>query len=378
MRREREGVALLLLTDCLMGTLRMRYSGTSWTTGVWLVAGAMMLGGRALGQGGAPVGAQPGGPVVVPPQQLHPVGSPKQAIPALPPKPKEPPSPLDGAGDVRAMIEGAKQRATTRGVRVLTIWASGPKEETTRLFVEMTETNDMRRLLGMEFETVWAECGKSERGAANREVAKSFEVEVKEADAHSMLAVLDGSGKVLGSKSAEEMVDAERGRAYSVLKLQDFLNPLKAPAPVAKELFSGALARAKESKRVVLATFGEFGDEWSVAFTKWLTQPEVARAIGAYAVVTPIELLRDKKGTDLMVELGGVHVQSLPWFVFVGGDGKPIVASQTEKVPNIGFPTDDGEIGVLLGMLKQAAPGIKEEDSAAIRASLVEHRTGKK
>ncbi len=361
----------------------MRYFGMRCVVSVWVVAGAMLPGGRAIAQGGA----QPGVPVVVPPQQLHPVGSPKQAIPPLPPKPKEPASPLDGAGDVRVMIESAKQRAATRGVRVLTVWASGPKEEMTRLFVEMMETNDMRRLLGMEFETVWAECGKSERGATNREIAKSLDVEVKEGDPHAMLVVLDADGKVLGKRSAEEILGIksveelngeQRGRAYSVLKLQDFLNPLKAPAPVAKDLFNGALARAKESKRAVLVTFGEFGDEWSVAFSKWLAQPEVAKAIGAYAVVAPIELLRDKKGTDLMVELGGVGVQSLPWFVFVGADGKPIAASQSEKAANIGFPTDDGEIGVFLGMLKQAAPGLKEGDSAAIRASLVEHRSGKK
>lgn len=321
---------------------------------------------------------QPGAPARAPPQQLHPMGSPKLVTPGLPAKPKEPLSPLEGVADVRAAIESAKQRAAARGVRVLVVWASGPKEDQTRTFVEMMATNDMRRLVGMEFETVWAECGKSEKSAANRELAKSLGVEVKEADEHAMLAVLDASGKLLGSKNSAEMLDEVRRRSYSVLKVQDFLNPLKAPPPIAKELLGAAIAKARESKRAVLATFGEFGDEWSGAFTKWLARPEVVRAMGSSVVVVPIELMRDKGATDLMGELGGVRVQSLPWFVLVGADGKPIIASQTEKTPNIGFPTDDGEIGVFLGMLKQAAPGMKDEDSAAIRASLVEHRAGKK
>ena len=50
-----------------------------------------------------------------------------------------------------AIAEGA----AARGTRVLTIWASGPKEEMTRLFVEMMDTNDMRRLLGMGSWSTW-------------------------------------------------------------------------------------------------------------------------------------------------------------------------------------------------------------------------------
>ncbi len=358
----------------------MRYTGMRVGSGSWLLAGvacAMSAGGGGALAQVAP--AQPGGPATSPPQQLQPTGSPKLVRPqALPAKPKEPPSPLEGAVDVRAAIESAKQRAATRGVRVLVVWASGPKEELTKSFVDMTGTSDMRRMLGMEFETVWAECGSSERSAANREIAKSLGVEVKQGDENAMLAVLDASGKLIASKSAADMIDEVRRRSYSVLKVQDFLNPHKASPPVAKELLGAAVARAKESSRVVLATFGEFGDEWSTAFTQWLARPEVAKAMGPYVIVAPIEMLRDKGATDLMGEVGGVRVQSLPWFVLIGADGKPIVASQTEKTPNIGFPTDDGEIGVFLGMLKQAAPGLKDEDSAAIRASLVEHRAGKK
>ena len=343
---------------------------------IFSTAIAMTAGAGALAQSVPP---QPSGPSVSPPQQLKPTGSPKLVRPqALPVKAKEPPSPLEGVVDVRAAIEDAKKRAATRGVRVLVVWATGPQEEPTRMFVEMMGTSDVRRLLGMEFETVWAESGSGEQGAANREVAGSLGVEVKPADEHAMLAVLDAGGKRLASKSASEMIDEIRRRAYSVLKAQDFLNAHRAPAPVAKDVLGAAVGRAKESKRVVLAAFGEFGDEWSAAFVKWLAQPEVARAMGPYVIVTPIELLRDTGAADLMGEVGGVRVQSLPWFVLIGADGKPIVASQAEKTPNIGFPTDDGEIGVFLGMLKQGAPGMKDEDSAAIRASLVEHRVGKK
>ena len=185
--------------------------------------------------------------------------------------------------------------------------------------------------MGLEFEPVWVETGKSEKAPANIELAKSLGVEVKPNDEHALLSVIDpASGKVIAGKSASEMTDALRRRAYSVIKVEDFLNANKAVAPTAQQVLDGALRTAKDGGKGVLLTFGEHGDEWVEKFNRWLAQPEVVQAMGKTFVVTYIELLRNKGGAELMEKLGGVKVKVLPWFVIVGADGKPIAASQTE------------------------------------------------
>ncbi len=359
----------------LVGMMQSKGMSVRW---MWTMAGAMAV--------AAPMAmAQPGGSAPSQPQQPPPTIGPRslsgapaaQPIP-LPPKPKPPASPLDPKLDVKAAMREANRIAIEHGRRVLVVWAVDPEAEFTGYFVEMMRLPDMQKLLGLEFETVWVETGKSERGAANRELAHYFGAELKGDEQHAWLTVLEPAGKVLANKNGEELIDALRKRAYSVIKAEDFLRPLAAKPPAAQDILDRSSAQAKESKKFVFLTFGEVADEWSGKFKKWLAQPEVVASLGKYAVVSHIELLRDVGAIELMEKVGGVKVQSLPWFVLVGADGKMIATSQTEKMPNIGFPVDDGELGEFLGMLKKAAPGMTDEDSRAIRQSLVEHRSRKK
>jgi hypothetical protein len=292
-------------------------------------------------------------------------------------KPTPPPpaySPLDGKLDVSAAIEAAKKQADAKGGRVLVVWAADPEAMMTKSLVEAMQTEDVRKLLGLEFVVVWAEIGKSDQATKNRKLAKGFGADVKATDKHATLTVLDVAGKPLGAETTAVMEDASRPGAYSVLKIQDFLIPLKAPAPETRAMVDGAVAKAKAGGKGVLVVFGEWGNKWTERFRGWLAQPEVAKAMAPSIVVTHVELLRDKGAFEVMESLGGVKVQSLPWFAVLRSDGKVAGLSQTEKIPNIGFPTDDEEIGVFLDLLRKGNPGLSEADAKAIRESLVAYR----
>lgn len=335
-----------------------------------VAAGALLgfcLGSAGLGQPPSQSG-RPGAPA-------NPAGRPTPPARPAPPPPVV--SPLDPELDVVAAIESAKKEARAKGGRVLVIWAADPEAQSTRSFVEAVRTPDMMKLFGLEFAVVWAEIGTSDRGAKNVELANSLDAQLKAGDVHPTLTVLDGSGKPLGSRSAALMGDDIRRGVYSVLKIQDYLIPLRAPAPDARATMNGAVARARAGGKGVLLVFGEYGNRWAELFRGWLAQPEVARALAPSMEVANVELKRDTGAFDLMESLGGVRVQSLPWFAVLGGDGKVVGLSQTEKTPNIGFPTDDEEIGAFLGLLRKGHPGLPEGDAKAIRASLEAFRQRK-
>ncbi len=308
---------------------------------------------------------------------LQPARPPAPAQPSRPAPPPPVVSPIDPKLDVAAAIEAAKKQAAAKGGRVLIVWAADPDGRDTQTLVETMRAEDIRKLMGLEFAVVWAEIGKSEHAAKNVALANTLDAQLKAGDQHATLTVLDVAGKPLGSKSAALMVDEMRPGAYSVLKIQDYLIPLRAPAPQARATMDAAVAKAKAENKGVLLVFGEYGNTWAERFRGWLAQPEVERALSSSTVVAHVELLRDKGAFELMESLGGVRVQSLPWFAVLGSNGKVTGLSQTEKTPNIGFPTDDGEVAAFLDLLRSGNPGLTEADAKAIRESLVAYRQRK-
>jgi hypothetical protein len=173
------------------------------------------------------------------------------------------------------------------------------------------------------------------------------------------------------------MLDDVRKGQYSMLKIEDFLIPLKAPTPEAKALMDAAIARAKPASKGVLLVFGEFGNAWTNRFRDWLAQPEVERALAASTVVAHVELLRDKGAFELLESQGGKRIETLPWYSMLDSAGKVVATSQTEKTPNIGFPTDDGEIGGFLDLVRRGSPSLSEADAKTLRDSLVARRERK-
>jgi len=306
-----------------------------------------------------PQQAQPNPPRLVPPQ--GPVQPPPKTV-----------SPIDPALDVRAAIDAAKAKARAESQRILVIWVTNPDGELSRNFADISRTADLQRLFGLEFVPVWVDAATGDKAASNRELARSLGADLKPGEVHPVLTVLDEQGKPVLSHPMSDLIDeTRRGRVYSPLKIHDFLLASKAPSPAAQALLDAATARAAKEGKCVHLWFGEFGDEWSGKYRAWLEQPDVAALLGKYAVTAHIELLRDTGATDLMTQFGGTHVDSLPWWAILASDGRVIALSQSDKTPNIGFPTDEVEIRSFLAYLRQANPRLTDADAKAIRESLL-------
>jgi hypothetical protein len=64
----------------------------------------------------------------------------------------------------------------------------------------------------------------------------------------------------------------------------------------------------------------------------------------------------------------------IPWFVFIDGDGKPIITSDDPEGRNIGFPAEDSEIAHFKVMLQKVAKNITRDEIEALGKSLVAFR----
>jgi len=310
------------------------------------------------------------------PQQAQP-NPPRQVQPATIKSAPKAVTPVDPDLDVRAALEAAKAKAKAGTKRIAIFWMRDPRGEFTNQLTDLTRTPDLQKILAMEYVTVWAEVSTGAKAAGNRELAKSLGAEIAPTGEQGVLTVLDDQGKLVATTPMEEMIDQTRPRAYASFKIQLFLRKNAVPAPVAQALVDAAAARAKGEGKFMIVVFGEYGDPWTIKFLAWLAQPEVVKSLGKYAVTQPIELLRDVGATELLTKYGGAHADSLPWWAIVGNEGKLVAASQSDKMPNIGFPTDDGEINAFLGLLRRGNPKIADSDASAIRGSLVEHRQRK-
>lgn len=64
----------------------------------------------------------------------------------------------------------------------------------------------------------------------------------------------------------------------------------------------------------------------------------------------------------------------IPWFVFIGPDGTPVITSDDPARGNIGFPAQDFEIAHFKVMLEKVAKQITREDIDFLAKSLVAFR----
>jgi hypothetical protein len=64
----------------------------------------------------------------------------------------------------------------------------------------------------------------------------------------------------------------------------------------------------------------------------------------------------------------------VPWFVFVGPDGKAMITSDDPEHGNIGFPAQDSEIAHFKVMLQKVATNITPDEIETLGTSLVAFR----
>ena len=81
-------------------------------------------------------------------------------------------------------------------------------------------------------------------------------------------------------------------------------------------------------------------------------------------------------GAKLHDSFEASKTQGIPWFVVLDSDGKEIANSNGPK-GNIGHPDTDEEIEVFIGIVKKVALTITDDDRAALKKALVDHRAKK-
>lgn len=149
--------------------------------------------------------------------------------------------------------------------------------------------------------------------------------------------------------------------------------------PAARDVVAAAVKRAAAEKKVVLVEFGASWCVWCKSFDAFVHAPETANTIAGNFVVANLtvqERTEDKKllenpgGEALMDEWDGTDA-GLPFYVFLDASGEKIADSNVMKDgSNVGFPGNDEELRVFMGLLDATAPRLTPGGRQAITTYL--------
>ena len=203
-----------------------------------------------------------------------------------------------------------------------------------------------------------------------RKLAEALGVEVGK-DRAPVLAVLDADGKLAATRSfvlgPKRKLDEDA--------LASFLAKHKFPQRDAEKMLAGALAKAKaEDKRVFFITsaswcgpcrlLGRFLEPWK-------------GELNHHYVFVKLDVSRDEHAEDVRKRIQGDQDGGVPWYAILDADGKTLITSNTPdrkrqgKAANIGFPSEETEIGHFMKMLSETAPRLAEGQRAEIRQAFV-------
>ncbi len=101
---------------------------------------------------------------------------------------------------------------------------------------------------------------------------------------------------------------------------------------------------------------------------------DVAPVLAKDFVALEIDQDRFTGGKELRDRYDKKQGGGIPWFVFLGGDGEPIIDSNDPARGNIGFPAADFEIAHFKVMLQKVAKRITPADIDFLTKSLAAFR----
>jgi thiol:disulfide interchange protein len=145
------------------------------------------------------------------------------------------------------------------------------------------------------------------------------------------------------------------------------------PAP-ASTVVTAALKTAAAEHKVVLIEFGASWCTWCRRFQAFVHAPGLAPIVAANYVVVNLVVQEqgDKKalenpgGQDAMDRWGGGKA-GLPFYVFLDASGRKIADSNAmPDGTNVGFPGNEREVAVFLGLLDRTAPRLSAADRGAM------------
>lgn len=309
-----------------------------------------------------------------PPQAIGPGAQPRPTTPA--PSSTEPETPtgvFDEHVDGKAAVEKLKAAAFNTNTRVLIVWGTNAGERGGRLKLAM-ETNDIERMLDMEYQAIWLNVGAGPNAEANRALAATMKAKISdEAGELPSMTVLDCTGEVLGHQGGKKLLDPARSKSrptFSVIAIHDFLHLHMVDRVKVEDEVHAATKNAAASGKGLLVWFSEHRERWSDKFEQLLARSEVKAAIEPHVHVLKINLSRTTNGWEY-VEKFIPKPQSLPLYMTFAEPGKPAALSQPAGKDNIGMPTDSEEVARLVTMIRGVAPKMTDGQASELSRVLL-------
>lgn len=312
-----------------------------------------------------------------------------QASPNTPKRPD--PVNFDPAIEVGPAIRSAGTSAESANKRVLVVWGKNGFDRENRMLAVTLGRFHTAKMLAEEFELVFVSIGDEGAGPANREKAEAWGVNLSQEPPpnrrrsgnnagsndgfHPTLSVHDTDGSFVATLPLSPLAVRHTDEwQYEGIAVVDWLTQHRAPRQDAMKLLETALEQAKKQRKGVMVWYTQPSDEWCREFEQWLQEPNIKGMLENAFVILKIEVERTDRGFEVLEQHAGKNPEGVPWFAFLGADGKVLAASQTEKEPNIGYPGTDDDIRRVKAMLVQSGAGMSELGLKLIEDSLVARR----
>ncbi|HET6163107.1 MAG TPA: thioredoxin family protein [Planctomycetota bacterium] len=281
----------------------------------------------------------------------------------------------DEKADAHADVKAALAVAKRENKRVLIQWGANWCGWCLKLHGLLASDPELAKKVLYEYEVVHVDIGQFDK---NMDLAKELGADFRGVP---YLTILDATGDALVQQPTDPFEVDEAGKhGHDPKKVLDFLTFWQADYLNAAELESGSLKEAKASGKRVFLHYGAPWCGYCRLLERWMAKPEVAALLAKDFVDLKVDVDRTIGGKEAFAaQLARAEPKvadpagfSIPWIVFLDGDGKQLAVGHTEK-GNIGCPAELGEIDHFMAMLGKARVHLTDDDVAALKASLLEH-----
>jgi thiol-disulfide isomerase/thioredoxin len=292
--------------------------------------------------------------------------------PAAPAGTPAAPAVYDEKADGAAAIDAAIARSAKNNRRVLVQWGANWCSWCKLLHGTMERDAGLSREMLYEYDLVRVDVGKFDK---NMDLAAKYGAELKK-NGIPYLTVLDGSGRPIANQETGSLeAKGAPTPGHDTAAVLKFLKDHQAPARAAEDVLKDGLSRAKTEGKVVFLHFGAPWCGWCHRLEDWMEKPRIAAVLGKAFVDVKIDVDRDRGGKGVLAKFGAREDEGIPWFAFVGADGKPL-ATSTGPEGNTGFPSQPGEIEHFASMLRAAGTKLSGAEIDELAASLRAGATG--